>query len=289
MRLRALVCVKAALDPIQPLRVVGSPPEFQAADPQPIFTIGPADDAALEAALSLKENFGAQVTALSLGGPECENVLHQCLAAGCDDAIHLSGDGLAHSGTWNAAECVAAEVSRRAYDLVLCGDASLDDASGAFGPFLSERLGWPLVFSAVEVSLNEQSGQLTLLRLLEHGDRQRVACPLPAVVSINPLGFLPRYRSVLRIEDAEARPIERVPIAGESVESGLQVIEIGPARRRPRRMAVPGAGLSAAQRMQQMMGRGESLKPAVKDKLFEGSVEAAVERIVQYLQEQGFL
>jgi electron transfer flavoprotein alpha/beta subunit len=124
---------------------------------------------------------------------------------------------------------------------------------------------------------------------LEHGDRQRVSCPLPAVISINALGYVPRYISLARIEETDASAIERLPVTIEARESDLKVVEIGPARLRPRRMAAPGAGLSAAQRMQLMMGRGDRLKPASRDKLFEGGVEAAVERIVQYLQEQGFL
>jgi len=289
MRLRILVCVKAALDPLQPLRVIGSPPVVQAVDPPQIFTLSPADYGAIEAALSLNENLGAQITALSLGGSECENVLHQCLAAGCDEAIHLSSDGFTHSNIWNVAKCVAAEISRRAYDLVLCGDASLDDASGVFGQFLSEQLGWPLVFSAGELSINDQSGHLIVLRLLEHGDRQRVACPLPAVVSINPLGYIPRYISVMRNEETDASSIERIPITEEPGESGLKDTKINPARLRPRRMAAPGAGPTAAQRQPLMMNRGEALKPAARNKIFKGSVEAAVEQIVQYLQEQGLL
>jgi len=93
----------------------------------------------------------------------------------------------------------------------------------------------------------------------------------------------------MRNEETDASSIERIPITEEPGESGLKVIEISPARLRPRRMAAPGAGLSASQRMQLMMNRGESLKPAARDKIFEGSVEAAVEQIVQYLQEQGLL
>ncbi len=289
MNLRAVVCVKAALDPLQPLHVVGSPPAVQARNAQPIFTIGPADGAALEAALALKENSDAHVTALSLGGQECESLLCQCLAAGCDEALHLSGEASALENSWNVAALVAAEISRREIDLVLCGDASLDGASGVFGPFLSELLGWPLVSAGGACSLDEPSGSLNVLRLLERGGRQRVACPLPAVVSIHPLGYVPRYISVTRIEETDPGLIERVLVNAGVGESILKVVEISPARVRPRRMAAPGAGLSAAQRMQAMMGRGESAKPAARDKIFEGSPEAAVERIVQYLQEQGFL
>jgi electron transfer flavoprotein beta subunit len=215
-----------------------------------VYTIGPADQAAIKAALVLKENAEAQVSALSVGGPECEEVLRQCLAAGCDQALHLSIDGCLQNHTWDVTQSVANEVSRCAYDLVLCGIASLDEADGVFGPFLSELLGWPLVSSTLELSIDEKSGQLHALRLLDRGSRQRVVCRLPAVVSI---------------------------------------LEINPARRRPRRMAAPGSGLSAAQRMQLMMGRGEGLKPAAREKIFEGSVEASVERIMQYLQEQGLL
>lgn len=289
MSLRALVCVKAALDPVQPLHVIGPSPVVQAIDLPQIFALSTADNAAIEAALCLKEESRTHITALSLGRSECENVLRQCLAAGFEEAIHLYSDSVLGSNPWGVAKYVAAEISRRAYDLVLCGETSLDDASGVFGQFLSELLGWPLVFSAVELSIDEQSGHLVGLRLLEHGDRQLIACPLPAVVSINPLGYMPRYISVKRIGETDASSIQRKPIIEDLNESALKVVEIGPARLRPRRIAAPGARLSAAQRMQLMMNRGEGSTPTAKARVFEGSVEAAVDRIVRYLQEQGFL
>lgn len=287
MTLRVLVCVKAALDPNQALRVSGTPPAVGAEGPARVYTISPADRAALEMALKLKETAGTQVTVLSLGGPECKAILLECMAGGADPAVHLACDEILDP--WSAAKLVAAEVARRGFDLVLCGDASADDGSGVFGPFLGEILGIPQVFRAVELSADLQAGQLTILRLLERGDRQRVSCPLPAVVSISALGSAPRYVSVLRVEETDGSAIERIEAHPEASENGLKVVEIGLARPRPRRMATPGAGLSAAQRMNLMMRGSEAAKPGGKDKIFEGSVEAAVERIIQYLQEQGFL
>jgi hypothetical protein len=47
--------------------------------------------------------------------------------------------------------------------------------------------------------------------------------------------------------------------------------------------------MSAAQRMSFMMGGGAAKAGAAKDKLFEGTPDAAADRIVQFLREQGLL
>lgn len=289
MTLRVVVCLKAALDPVQEFQVASSPPRIQPERPDPVYTLGPADGAALEAALRLKEMYGVEVTVLSLGGPPGESVLAAAIAAGVDHSIHLRCADSAVPDAWTAVEIVVAELSRREYNLVLCGDASLDDGSGVFGPFLAETLGWAHISHAVWLEYDPQTQALAALRALEHGDRQRVLCMSPAVVSISPLSSRLRYISILRLKKANRSLIERIDLPISPPESELRVIEISQARLRPRRMAAPGAGLSAAQRMQLMMGRGESGRPASKEKLFEGTAEAAVERIIQYLQENGLM
>jgi alkanesulfonate monooxygenase SsuD/methylene tetrahydromethanopterin reductase-like flavin-dependent oxidoreductase (luciferase family) len=55
-------------------------------------------------------------------------------------------------------------------------------------------------------------------------------------------------------------------------------------------MAAPGAGLSAAQRMNLMLrGGAAAASSGGKEQIFEGTPEAAAERIVEFLKEHGFL
>ena len=47
----------------------------------------PDDLAAVEAALKLKDETGAQVTVVSMGPPPAEGMLRECIAMGADDAV----------------------------------------------------------------------------------------------------------------------------------------------------------------------------------------------------------
>ena len=52
--------------------------------------LNPLDANAVEAAIRLKEKYGAQVCAISMGPPQAEDVLKKALALGCDEAYLLS-------------------------------------------------------------------------------------------------------------------------------------------------------------------------------------------------------
>ena len=54
----------------------------------------PDDLAAVEAALKLKDETGAQVTVVSMGPPPAEGMLRECIAMGADDAVLISGRDL---------------------------------------------------------------------------------------------------------------------------------------------------------------------------------------------------
>ena len=55
--------------------------------------INPLDANAIEAAIQLKEKYGATVAAVSMGPPQAEEALKKALALGCDEAYQI---GRAH-------------------------------------------------------------------------------------------------------------------------------------------------------------------------------------------------
>ena len=62
--------------------------------------MNPACKHALEAALQIKEKFGANVTALTMGPPAAEEILREALAMGADRGILISDKRLAGSDTY---------------------------------------------------------------------------------------------------------------------------------------------------------------------------------------------
>jgi electron transfer flavoprotein beta subunit len=286
MMLQILVCVKQVLDARLPLIPAPSGRGVLQEEIHPVYTFNPLDRCALEAALWLKEKYGAQVTALTVGEERASEVLQACLGYGADAATLLVKPEDICWDVWQSAGVVADELKNNLPDLVLCGDVSMDKAEGAFGPFLAEHLAWPQVTRGEWL---EPSGEgIVVRRQLERGAREIVVCPLPVVVCMQAWEGGVRYLSELQVSEAPQEKIERrmVGLSGPELLAGLEMSEISLPRPRPRRMAAPAATLSAAQRLSFMMSGGQQKKDSG---LFEGTPEQAAERIFNFLKEQGFI
>jgi electron transfer flavoprotein alpha/beta subunit len=278
--MRVLICVKPIYDPRLPLVVNGQQvmPEGCPA----VYSLSPASSTALEWGLRLQRAGESHVTALSAGGEEAEAILRSCLGLGVDHALHLVPAENAALDLWMTAGYVKHEVWSRSIDLVLCGD-------GAFGPFLAEALGWPQITRVVHLGVSEK-GDIRARRLLERGGREETAGSVPAVITFNPTGCETTYVSQLRLQQASGQPIERtVCQALPPAFAGMTPVEVSLPKARPRRMAAPAAGMSAAQRMRFMMGGSQAKGAAGDNRLVEGDAEQAAEKILQFLKERGFV
>ena len=86
--MRIVVCVKQVYDP-KTVKISRSREELDLRDAVKI--LNPPDKYALEAALRLREAAGGEVIALTVGGPEAEDVAHEAVAIGADKAILVTG------------------------------------------------------------------------------------------------------------------------------------------------------------------------------------------------------
>jgi electron transfer flavoprotein beta subunit len=181
------------------------------------YMIEPADHCALEVALRIKDDAGAQVVVVS-GQPEPDDdTLRRGLAMGADRAIYLSGEGFE-----NADEAVMAQVLEAVVeqlggaDLVVAGMTTLDTGQGQLGLRLAELLGWPQVTGVWSV----EAGPGRLKAVRRDGDGYvRVEMDLPAVVTVPAGALKPRYPDGMRLinvyRDAQgmAEALERWDIA----------------------------------------------------------------------------
>ena len=62
--------------------------------------MNPDDKAGLEAALRLKEQYGAEVTVLTMGLPKADEVLREAMAMGADKGILVTDRVLGGADTW---------------------------------------------------------------------------------------------------------------------------------------------------------------------------------------------
>ena len=69
---------------------------------------------------------GDEVVAMTMGPPQAEEVLRECLELGADRAIHLSDKVFAVADTLGTSRTLALAIRKEGADLVMCGRKTLD-------------------------------------------------------------------------------------------------------------------------------------------------------------------
>jgi electron transfer flavoprotein beta subunit len=177
------------------------------------FIVNPFDTHALEAGLQLKDRFGGQVIAVSMGPPNTVMTLRKCLALGADQAILVS-DRMFGGADTLATSYVLTEAIKRIelengrIDLIICGKQTIDGDTAQVGPGLATRLGFAqLTLVDQIIDLSPQGHTITARRKLE-GRKEVVQAQLPALLTMVREGNRPRYPTVparLGAEEAEVQ------------------------------------------------------------------------------------
>ena len=136
--------------------------------------VNPFDQTALEVAVRLKEQLGGRVCALSMGIPDTERLLRDCLARGADQGLLLSDRAFAGADTLATSyslSCGLADLTKNGWhtDLVICGKMAVDGDTAQIGPELACVLGVPCVTDVLEVVAADEQ-QLTLRRATDAGE-----------------------------------------------------------------------------------------------------------------------
>ncbi len=104
--------------------------------------VNPFDKNAVEAALQLKEQHGGKVTVISMGPPQAQESLKECLAMGADEAVLISDRAFGGADVLATSYTLAAAIRKIGrYDLVLCGKQAIDGDTAQVGPEIAEHLG----------------------------------------------------------------------------------------------------------------------------------------------------
>ena len=98
--------------------------------------MNPDDKAGLEAALKLKDEFGAEVTVLTMGLPKAADALREALAMGADKAILVTDRVLGGADTWATSTTIAGALRNLDYDLIITGRQAIDGDTAQVGPLM---------------------------------------------------------------------------------------------------------------------------------------------------------
>ena len=166
----------------------------------------PDDLNAVEAALTLKEQTGAEVVIVSMGPPPAEAMLREVLARGADRAVLVSAREFGGSDTYATSQILAAAINKIGVekdDIVMCGRQAIDGDTAQVGPQIAEKLGLPQVSYAADIK--KDGDTLTVKRMLEDGYmtiKVKTPCLITCIKELNQ----PRYMSVGGIFECYEKP-----------------------------------------------------------------------------------
>jgi electron transfer flavoprotein beta subunit len=163
------------------------------------------DDAnALEEALRIKDKFDdVHITVISMGPPQANDLLFECIAKGADEGILVSDRAVGGSDTWATSNTLEAAVRRWVkdngdYDLIFTGRQAIDGDTAQVGPQLAEKLGLPQVSYVEEFEIADDRKSVTVKRQLEDG-YELIEVPLPCLLTTIKELNTPRYMTIAGI------------------------------------------------------------------------------------------
>ena len=156
------------------------------------------DDAnALEEALKIKDMHpDTHITVVSMGPPQAQDMLFECIAMGADEAVLLSDRAVGGSDTWATSNALTATIRKIGeFDLIFAGRQAIDGDTAQVGPQIAEKLGIPQVTYVEEFKIEPNMKEITVKRQLEEGyelSKLTTPCMLTAIKELNE----PRYMSM---------------------------------------------------------------------------------------------
>jgi electron transfer flavoprotein beta subunit len=187
------------------------------------YVINAWDENAVEAAVGLKENNGAETTLVSIGGGDNTDIIRRCYAMGIETGIHIEDPALEKADSAIFARVLQKVYEKGNYDLVITGKQAQDTDSGQTGIILAEYLGLPCVSNVISIEVIDDRH----IRVSRSGDAgtEIVELELPAVITVDVSINEPRLPQMRGIMMAKKKKIEVLDLAS----LGTSAEEIGSA------------------------------------------------------------
>ncbi len=240
---RIIVCVKQALDVTELKADAATRRLITAGVPRKISDF---DKNALEEAIRLKEKTGAEIFVVTMSSEDAKMTLREALAMGADKAYLITDSSFENSDTSVTAYILAEAIKKVGeFDLILCGEASVDSYSAQVGPRLAEKLNIPLITYVRKLGLD--GNIVTAERSLEDC-YETVKAKTPALVTVTAEINEPRIPSLMAIMKASKKEIvtmnaESLNIPEDKVgvtASAIQVKEVLAPKMERKKIVVKG-------------------------------------------------
>ncbi len=207
-----IVCAKQVID-VSEMKVDPSTkkPILQGV-PQKISDI---DKNAMEEAIKIKEKHGGKITVVTIGPTDAKERIKELLAMGADEGVLVSPPE--KYDYYVISNLLASAIKKIGeYDIILCGEASIDMFSGQAGPRLAGLLGIPQITYAQNVVVDKD--KVTADRNM--GDTAvTTESSYPVLITVTKEINEPRLPSLMQILGAANKPINEM--TADSLTDGL--------------------------------------------------------------------
>jgi len=226
---KTIVCIKQAVD-VTEIKVDSATRRLITVDaPRKISDF---DKNALEEAVRLKERLGGEVIAVTATPEDAKMTVREALAMGADKAYILFDPSLENCDTRAISHVLCEAIKKMGkFDLILCGEASVDSYSAQVGSRLAERLDIPQITYVRKLDFD---GNTVMAERSLEECYETVRADTPVLLTVTGEINEPRIPSLMAIMKASKKPIiewnlEDLNIPKENVSaagSAIQVIEV---------------------------------------------------------------
>ena len=211
-----IVCAKQVVD-VSEMKVDSSTgkPILQGV-PQKISDI---DKNAMEEAIKIKEKQGGKITVVTVGPSDAKERIKELLAMGADEGVLVTSPD---KQDYHVVSSLLAGAIKKIgeYDIILCGEASIDMFSGQAGPRLAGLLDIPQITYAL--SVNAEKDKVVADRNM--GDNAVTSeSSYPVLITVTKEINEPRLPSLMQILAAANKPINEWTADSVSKDLALKV------------------------------------------------------------------
>lgn len=208
--MRIVVCVKHVPD-VQSDRALSDDGLLVRGDDD---VLNELDENAVEAAVSLVEEYGGEVVAVTMGPDDAVDGLRRALALGADRGIHVCDDRAAGSDVVGTARVLAAAINSIAdesgpVDLVITGMAALDGMTAMVPAALARFLDLPALTLAhrvestpTSIRIERTAGEVT----------ETLEADLPLLLSVTDQANEARFPNFKALMAAKKKPITELDL-----------------------------------------------------------------------------
>jgi electron transfer flavoprotein beta subunit len=177
--------------------------------------ISDMDKNALEEAIKIKEKHGGKITVVTVGAPDAKERIKELLAMGADEGVLISPPDYADYHV--VAHLLAGAIQKiGTYDIILCGEASIDMFSSQMGPRVAGLLNIPQITYAQTITVDQNK----VIAERNLGEKAvSMESPFPVLITVTKESNTPRLPSLMAILSSSSKPIHEWPATGVSQEA----------------------------------------------------------------------